>query len=307
MEDWVRPTHKRDGVKESETNDAYLNLYSLGLIVVRGVSDRLAALVDVDKSKLISAHQLAQEIGEMVNNEVQIWGFARLNADSFQRMIHKLPAGVTPAHAQERLKRSMKRRVEKIKKSRRLSDADIERFEEFDDLRLPTDKDYLRRWAPEECKQVGSMYLNLLVNAGIIKVIPVQGKQDKTWVNRVSLTQAGREIAAYALSRELGRAFDHVPMLLPPIPHSALPVVVKEVKALPAEGSTDDKPRTIKVKTGGTIANRECGVYILDSYAKTHRRTISHSKLAAHTDPKLIEQGIEPGWVQGLNANQNTP
>ena len=223
-----------------------------------------------------------------------------LNADSFQRMIHKLPAGVTPAHAQERLKRSMKRRVEKIKKSRRLSDADIERFEEFDDLRLPTDKDYLRRWPAEECKQVGSMYLNLLVNAGIIKVVPVQGKQDKTWVNRVSLTQAGRELAAYALSRELGRAFDHVPMLLPPIPHSALPVVVKEVTALPAEGSTDDKPRTVKVKTGGTIANRECGVYILDSYAKTHRRTISHSKLAAHTDPKLIEQGIEPDWVQGF-------
>ena len=295
LEKFVGHTHKRDGVKVSEDRDAYLNLYSLGLIVVRGVVDRLAALVGVDKEKLISAHQLAQEIGEMLNNEIKIWGFARLNADAFQKMIHKLPAGVTPDHAQNRLKRSMQRRVEKIKKSRRLSNADVRNYDEHDDLRLPTVADYLRHWGADECKQVGSMYLNLLVQAGIIKVVPVQGKQDKTWVNRVSLTQAGHEIAAYALARELGRAFDHVPMLLPPIPHSALPVKV-----------TRDEQGN-KVKTGGTIANRECGVYILDSYAKTHRRTISHSKLAAHTDPRLIEQGIEPEWVRGLNANQNTP
>ena len=130
------------------------------------------------------------------------------------------------------------------------------------------------------------MYLNLLVNAGIIKVVPVRGKQDKTWVNRVSLTKTGHEIAAYALSRELGRAFDHVPMLLPPIPHSALPV--KTVR---------DEDGKFLGKTGGTIANRECGVYILDSYAKTHRtRSATASWLLTPTPAHRA--GIEPDWVK---------
>ena len=100
-------------------------------------------------------------------------------------------------------------------------------------------------------------------------------------VDVVELTEAGNRHAGEIIGRNLGSSYCHIPMVVPPIPHSAY--------------------------KHGAIAGREVGGYLLDSYAKTHRKTISHSKLATHTTKAVLESGEEPDWVKALNMAQELP
>lgn len=278
------------GTAEQSSCDAWINLASAGLHAVTVIIDYAGALLTSRDKVYVPRSDLSRAIGEALNREVQSIGWARLNVNEYEGRARKLPPGTGLNNAFQRLTRGMNHRLQQTAVKRRINLKEVvadpakaeEVFAEHPDLMAPTNEDFFRKWSDNECKQIGSVYIDLLIDGGFL----TQGKTENRTGNSVStiaISPAGNEAFNEVIERGIVAVFQHMPMLIPPVPHSCRP--------------------------GGTIAGRNVGSYLLDSYANTHRKTVSHSSLGHHT-PKAIRDEIdggEPEWIVQLNAAQEVP
>ena len=255
---------------------AWVNLLSVGFLATSVVVDYMSTMLTENRTHLAPMSELCKEVGRRINREIQAIGWYRLNVKGVEAAANKLPPGTDLDHAFMKLTRGMQHKTEALRRKRRLKPEDGAAG--YPDLQVPTKEDYLEKWDERTCEKVGSMYVALLINGGFLEPGEAANGAGHSYES-VSITDEGKATFAEMVERNLMAAYQSLPMLIPPVPHSCRP--------------------------NGTIAGRDVGGYLLDSYAQTHRRTISGSYLGHHTPKKIREGEGEPGWIDQLNAAQN--